>query len=77
MVKEEDVYPVETVVRIKKTGLFALIKGHAYQSGNYGFLHYRGEIEGRDGEYCIFHQDVELECLPGKQIFLDQNAHTL
>lgn len=66
MTKDEDVYPLETVVRLKKTGQFAIIKSRTFLSpGEKNFLHYLAIIEDRGpGHYCIFHQDVELECLP-------------
>ena len=68
MVKDEDVYPLETVVRLRRTGEFAIIKSRTFLSplGDYYFLHYLAQIEGRgEGWYCVFHQDVDLECLPG------------
>jgi hypothetical protein len=63
--KDEDVYPKNTVVRLKKTGQFAVIREVQYlrpELQKY-FLHYLAEIEDRDGLYCVFHHDVELECL--------------
>lgn len=64
MVKVEEVYPIDTVVRIRKTGQFALIKQRSFLNPT-NFLNYLALIEGRgDGLYCIFHQDVDLEVLP-------------
>jgi len=61
----DEVYPVGTVVRLKKTGQFALITDVAFLTDNKTFLNYLGHIEGRgDGKYAIFHQDVDLEVLP-------------
>ena len=62
--KDEEVYPIGTVVRIKKTGQFALIKDVVFLKDGKNFLHYRGEIEGRDGLFALYHGDVELEALP-------------
>jgi hypothetical protein len=63
--KDDEVYPVGTVVRIKKTGEFALIKSIAYLKDGIGFLHYEGMIEGKgDGRYALYHEDVEVEALP-------------
>lgn len=66
MVKDDQVYPLDTVVRLKKTGQFALIRSRTFLSpGEKNFLHYLAIIEDRgEGQYCIFHEDVELECLP-------------
>lgn len=62
--KDEDTYPVNTVVRLKKTGQFAIIKQVFYQSGDKNFMHYLGNIEGREGLYVLYHDDIELEALP-------------
>ena len=63
MIKFEDVYSKETVVRLKKTQQFALIKERFFMKHGCGFLHYLAEIEDRTGLYAIYHQDIELECL--------------
>lgn len=61
MVKDEDVYPIETVVRIIKTGQLAIIKRQAFLKDGKSFLNYLGAIEGRgNGLYAIYHQDIEL-----------------
>lgn len=63
--KDNEVYPKGTVVRLKKTGQFAIIKDIVFQYNNQNFLHYEGPIEGRgEGHYAMYHQDIELECLP-------------
>ncbi len=63
--KDADVYPIDTVVRLKKTGEFAIIKQQTFLMDGRNFLHYLGVIEGRgDGLYCIIHNEVDLECLP-------------
>jgi len=64
MVKDEDIYPIDTVVRIKKTGQFAIIKQIAFQFNGRNFLHYLGNIEGRDGLYALYHDEIDLEALP-------------
>ncbi|HMG94340.1 MAG TPA: hypothetical protein VK589_29975 [Chryseolinea sp.] len=46
MVKDEDIYPIDTVVRLRKTGQFALIKQHAFLTNGKNFLNYLAEIEG-------------------------------
>jgi len=64
MVKKEDVYPVGSVVRLKKTGQFVLITDTTFLMEK-EFLHYLGIIEGRGtGKYAIQHGEVELECMP-------------
>ena len=67
MVKVQDVYPAETVVRLRKTGQFAIIKQRSFLNSE-NFLNYLAIIEGRgDGLYCVFHEDVDLEALPTLQ----------
>lgn len=57
------IYPVDTVVRIKKTGELAIIRSRTMLKDE--FLHYLGVIEGRgDALWALFHDDLELECLP-------------
>jgi hypothetical protein len=63
--KDDEVYPVGTVVRLKKTGQFAKITHQDFQFEGKGFLNYRGVIEGRgDRHYALYHDDIELEALP-------------
>jgi hypothetical protein len=69
----EEVYPLDTIVRIRKTGLFARITHRTFLKDGRTFQHYLAEIDGREGNYCIFHQDVDLECLPRKQINLEND----
>lgn len=64
--KDEDVYPIGTTVRRIKTGEFARITDIVFQFNGKNFLHYLGEIEGREGKYCLLHDEVELEVLPPK-----------
>lgn len=64
MVKDEDTYPLETVVRLHKTGQFAVIKDRVFLKDGRNFLHYRGIIEGREGLYALYHEEVDLEALP-------------
>lgn len=62
---ESKLFEVDTVVRIKKTGQFAIIKQVSYLKDKKNFLNYLGVIEGRgDGLYALYHDDLELECLP-------------
>jgi hypothetical protein len=62
---DDELYPPETVVRIKKTGEFAIIKNVVFMMAGNGFLHYEGIIEGKgDGRYALYHEDVEVEALP-------------
>lgn len=62
--KDNEIYPLETVVRIKRTNEFAVIKRHTFQKDGKGFLHYLGEIESREGLYCLIHDEIEVEALP-------------
>ena len=68
MVKDEDVYPVGTIVRLRKTGEFARITQYCWlrpELQKY-FLNYLAEIEGMVplGLYAIYHDEVDLEVLP-------------
>ncbi|CAN5317588.1 hypothetical protein BH10BAC4_BH10BAC4_25190 [soil metagenome] len=62
--RDEQVYPIGTVVRIIKTGQFSIIKDQTFVKDNRNFLNYLGQIEGREGLYALYHEDVDLECLP-------------
>ena len=65
MVRDEDTYPIDTVVRLKKTGQFAIIKDKTFLFQEKNFLHYLGQIEGKgEGLYCLLHDEIELEVLP-------------
>ena len=56
--------PTGTVVRLKKTGEFAVIIGHnRMQQRLDTFLNYYVEIEGRPGTWAAYDDDFELECL--------------
>lgn len=67
MVRDEDTYPIDTVVRIRKTGQFAMIKDRCFLKDGKNFLNYLAIIEGRgEGRYAIYHEDVDLEALPNK-----------
>lgn len=66
-VRDEDVYMAGTVVRLIRTGEFAIIRKRCFLRDDKYFLNYLGEIEGRqDGLYALYHEDIELECLPPK-----------
>lgn len=66
--KDSEIYPLETVVRIIKTGEFAIIKKHVFLFEERNFLHYLGHIEQRttkeDHYFVLYHHEVELEALP-------------
>lgn len=67
MVNDEDTYPIDTVVRLKKTGEFARITKRAWLRPEIQkfFLHYEAIIESRgDKAFTIYHDDIELEALP-------------
>jgi hypothetical protein len=62
--RDEDAYPVGTIVRLKKNGQLAKIVDRGFLMGGKNFLHYLGEIEGRPGRYALYHDDLELVSLP-------------
>lgn len=64
--KDEDVWPLDTIVRLKKTHEFARIVSHTWlrpEIPRY-FLHYSVEIEDRGGPWCLLPGEADLECLP-------------
>ena len=63
-IKDSDVYPVGTVIRIKRSNEFAIIRTHTFQHLGKGFLNYLIEVECKEGLYCAYHDDIELEHLP-------------
>jgi hypothetical protein len=63
--KDDEIYPVGTVVRWKKTGEFAIITKHGFQHEGKGFRYYLAEIKGKQGNYCLLHD--EIESLPPKK----------
>lgn len=58
-----DVFPINTVVRRRTTGEFAIIRKRVFLREDKFFLHYLGEIENKEGLYCLIHDEVELEAL--------------
>lgn len=66
-------FPVGTVARIVKTrsdksqyeiNEFIIIRHLNYVKDQRGFLNYLVEVEGKQGLYCCFHDQIELENLP-------------
>lgn|GEM_PF-1832030 len=65
LVRDEAIYPIETIVRRKKTGEFAIIKNYNFQHDGKGFLNYLGLVEGKgEGLYALYHDDIEFEWPP-------------
>lgn len=64
MVHDEDTYPIDTIVRIRKTGEFAIIVDKTFLKDGKGFMNYLAQIEGREGKYAFYHEDIDLEALP-------------
>lgn len=62
---EEEVWPVDTVIRHSKTGEFAIIRKVVRHTGG-KFQYYLIEREGLPGQYCAIHDEWELEALPKK-----------
>jgi hypothetical protein len=57
--------PVDSIVRLKKTGEFARIVGkNQLQNRPESFLNYYMIIENKSGIWCAFDDTIELECLP-------------
>jgi hypothetical protein len=62
-------YPPDTIVRLKKTGEFAIIKSLTFLKDGKNFLNYLGEIEGRpSGNYALYHNEIEFEW-PPREVF--------
>lgn len=66
MTKGEDTYSVGTIVRIRKTGEFAIIRKRLFLKESKKFFHYIGQIEGTDRLRSLYHEDLELESLPSQ-----------
>lgn len=64
LISDSEIYPIETVVRWKRTGEFGIIKKYTFQHEQKGFMNYLVLVEGKEGLFCWFHDDVDLECLP-------------
>jgi hypothetical protein len=62
--RDEDAYPIGTVVIWLKTGERAIIRKKGFQKDERGFLHYLGEFEDRPGLFALYHDEVMLDCLP-------------
>lgn len=67
--KDNEAYPVGSVVRIKKTGQFAVIRDRTFLKDGKGFLNYLANLEDKgDGKlYALYHDDIELEHLPQRE----------
>lgn len=63
-IPDNEIYPIDTVVRWKRTGEFGLIKKYTFQHEQRGFMNYLVQVEGKEGLYCWFHDDIDLEHLP-------------
>lgn len=61
---DSDAFPVGCVIKIKRTNEFAIIRKKTFQKDGKGFLNYLVEIEDKQGLYCAFHNDIDLEHLP-------------
>jgi hypothetical protein len=66
---DDEIYPINTVVREIKTGVFCVIKDQVFQSpAGRNFLHYLAHKEGfeyRPNQYhVLYHEDIDLESLP-------------
>ena len=58
-------YPVGTVVRLRRTNEFCLIRKVFFLKNEQNFLHYLGIIEDRGNDlWALYPADIELECLP-------------
>lgn len=62
----DNLFKPETIVRLKKTGEFARIKNVVFLKDGKTFMHYEGEIEGREegALWAMYPDDIELECEP-------------
>jgi len=67
-IPDNEIYPIETVVRLKRTNEFGIIKKYTFQHEQKGFLNYLVQVEDRQGLYCWFHDDIDLEHLAQREI---------
>jgi hypothetical protein len=63
-IPENEIYLIDTVVRLNRTNEFGIIKKYTFQHEQKGFLNYLVQVEDKDGLYFWFHYDIDLECLP-------------
>jgi hypothetical protein len=63
--REDEVWPVGTVIRKIETGEFALIR-QIVRHLDGSFQYYLVEKEGKEGQYCAIHDRWELEALPNQ-----------
>jgi hypothetical protein len=54
----------DTIVRLKRSGVFAKIYKRCYCGNANTPIHYEAWVEDRDGISIVDHDEVELECLP-------------
>lgn len=57
--RDEDVYPFGTKVYRPKTKQKGIIVDHTFLKDGKNFLHYLIKIEGKEGNYCWLHDEIE------------------
>ena len=63
--RDEDTYPIGTVVRLRKTGEYAMLLKKSFMKDGKGFMNYLAKVEGKGEElYALYHEDIDPEILP-------------
>lgn len=64
--KDEEVYPVGTEVLNTRDGKNekAVIVGHTFLKDRKNFLNYLAHIEGKKGDFALYHDDLKVIKLP-------------
>lgn len=60
--KDSELIPIGSKVAIIRGfnfGKTAVITKHAFQKDGRNFLNYEAEIDGREGTYALYHDDLE------------------
>ena len=64
MVKGENAYPIATMIRIRRTGEFAMVTKKTFMMEGRRIMTYLGKIEGRgDSLYALYHDDIFFRTL--------------
>lgn len=61
--KNSEIYPIGTTVAIIRGVIFgktAVITGHNFLKDGKNFLNYYGTIDGREGTFALYHEDLEV-----------------
>jgi len=65
MGRDEETYPIGTIVRIRATGQFAIVVKKFFANEGKGFMNYLAKVEGKGEDLVeLYHDDIDAEALP-------------